>query len=93
MLDILKKNKLVMVLIVLLLVFYGYSAVRQEVMTRKLRSELAAKEAEIEELMLQKESLEIDIEKATTDEYIERIAREKLKMVKADEIIYVIDEE
>jgi len=47
-------------------------------------------DAEIEGLKKDIKKLNVELEYAKTPEAIEEIAREKLKMVKANEIIYII---
>ncbi len=53
-------------------------------------NEMAAKIAEdIDKENRRIEELDRDLENAGTDEYIEKIAREKLGMIKANEIVFI----
>ena len=53
-------------------------------------NEMAAKiEEDIEKENRRIEELNADLENAGTDEYIEKIAREKLGMIKANEIVFI----
>ena len=53
-------------------------------------NEMAAKIAEdIDKENRRIEELDADLENAGTDEYIEKIAREKLGMIKANEIVFI----
>lgn len=61
----------------------------QEIKIREINSEIAKLQSEIEIETDKQERLKRKIEKATTDENIERLAREKLKMVRPDEKVYV----
>ena len=90
-----RRNR-VMILIVLLVLGYYYYIMHQtqlkldeyEAVKASLRTEIAYLEKDIDKLV-------DEYLYAQTDEAVEKIAREKLKMVKPDEIIYLIkgDEE
>lgn len=56
----------------------------------KLKAEEARNNETIEELQVEIESLEDELKNSESIENIEKIAREKLQMVKPNEIVYII---
>ncbi|OPL07810.1 MAG: hypothetical protein AVO33_03455 [delta proteobacterium ML8_F1] len=87
------KNKFILIFLLVFTVYMGVVLVRQEFKYRELIEESKAYSAQIETLRETVEELEGMIEEISTPEYIERMARERLQMVRPDEIIYMIDEE
>lgn len=59
---------------------------------KELEYEAEQYDKEIAALKEQIEGLKLEIEKSQSHEVIEKIAREKLKMVKPNEIIYIIQD-
>lgn len=88
----LKRNRVVVLFAIAFFVYVGVTILRQEVKLHQLKAEEAACQAEIMLLKEDVEELEEELENASSPETIERIAREKLKMVKPNEIIYIIQE-
>lgn len=88
----LKRNRVVVLFAIAFIIYVGVTILRQEVKLRQLKAEEAACQAEIMLLKEDVEELEEELENASSPETIERIAREKLKMVKPNEIIYIIQE-
>ncbi len=83
-----------MVLLSIVFAIYVSTAlISQELQYRKLRIEEADYRAEIELLSEEIERLEERLESSQDPQAIEKIAREKLKMVKPNEIIYIIQED
>jgi len=89
----LKRNRVVVLFAVAFLIYVGITFVRQEIKLRQLHAEEAACQSEIVLLKEDVDELEEELENASSPETIERIAREKLKMVKPNEIIYIIQED
>lgn len=89
----LKRNQITLVVLMVFLAYVSVTLVRQEIVLRGVQYEEAEKLAEIERLTSEVENLEERIEESGDLEYIEKIAREKLKMVKSNEIIYIIQDE
>ncbi|MBM7561905.1 FtsB family cell division protein [Fusibacter tunisiensis] len=88
----LKRNKILILVMIAVGVYYGYT----HVITEQKLSEYHATESE---LMQEIESLERELNRledayayAQNPEAIERLAREKLKMVMPNEVIYIIRE-
>lgn len=63
--------------------------VKQQVSLSKCNAVSEEYKTKIAEAGLEKQKLEEELEKAGTDEYLERMAREKLGMVKANERVFV----
>ncbi len=89
----LKRNRVVVLFAVAFLVYVGITFFRQEAKLQQLRAEEAACQQKIVVLKEDVEALEEELENASSAETIERIAREKLKMVKPNEIIYIIQDD
>lgn len=82
-----------MVLLSIVFAIYVSTAlISQELQYRKLLTEEAEFLMEIESLNEEIERLESRLENNQDPQAIEKIAREKLKMVKPNEIIYIIQE-
>ena len=56
----------------------------------RLQREKQEAEARLEELQIKIELLESELEKVTSDEYIEQQARTHLKMIRPDETLYIV---
>ncbi|MBY0756059.1 septum formation initiator family protein [Clostridium sardiniense] len=73
-----------LIILVLCLVFL-LSFVRQERAIKRIEDTIAQKHTELEKLKEKNKQLEEEVKSANSDEYIETLARERLKMVKPDE--------
>lgn len=71
------------------LLLYQIHLSQEKLQEERFRNE--SLQAEREELRLQQEMQEDRLKQSQSPEYIEKLAREKLKMVKPDEILYYID--
>lgn len=81
------------VLSIVFAIYVSTALISQELQYRKLLQEEADYYMEIETLNEEIERLESRLESSQDPRAIEKIAREKLKMVKPNEIIYIIQEE
>lgn len=88
-----KTKIIILVLVMLFLLYFGVQVIQQNQHMKALEKERLEYEQEIEALNLKIIDLKDKIDNKNSDEYIEKMAREKLKMVKPDEIIYIIKEE
>jgi len=70
--------------------YFVYNLYSAELKLREYEGQQEMLDAEIEGLKKDIKKLNVELEYAKTPEAIEEIAREKLKMVKANEIIYII---
>lgn len=86
-----KKHKWILGLCaaVLVLGYFVVNYVRQEFRMRQIGQENAQLQQELDELKLQQAALEGDLENASSDAYIERVAREELGFVKEGEIKFI----
>lgn len=84
------RRYLVSIIIVLTIAFFGFkkmnSAIQDEI--AELNNQIKEKNAEIESVKVDIASLKSDYEMRNTDEFKEKIARERLGMVKKDEYVY-----
>lgn len=87
------KNKIVIILALVVLLYFSYILIKQELKYNELMDDKIYYANEIDRLKEVIEELNKKIDEISTPEYIEQIARERLKMVKPDEIIYIIDEQ
>jgi len=89
---IIKRNRYAFIFIVIFLAYVGVTLIRQEVQYKTLKAEEETYLKEIESLNLEIAKLEKELESNKDLKAIEKIAREKLKMVKPNEIVYIIQE-
>ncbi|MHB0884402.1 MAG: FtsB family cell division protein [Bacillota bacterium] len=76
-------------LLVVVFLLYGVSVfAAQEVRVHRLRAQEAGVQAEIRQLQQANQGLQEQVNQARTDEYIEKVAREQLGLVKEGEIPY-----
>jgi len=69
--------------------YFLYMMIGQEKVISKQRNEIAKIDAKIEEQKALNEELNAQKDKVNSDEYVEKVAREKLGLVKPGEKIYV----
>lgn len=73
-------------LIILVLVGYIiFSFVRQEIAIKRIDSDITQKQTELDKLKEENKRLEEQVKSANSDEYIEKLARERLGMLKPGE--------
>ncbi len=89
----LKKNRIVVLISMVIILYVGVTFLQQEMKIRELEYERDYIETEIESLNADITDLESKIEETKGLNYVEQVAREKLKMVRSDEIVYIIDDE
>ena len=76
-------------IIVLIMLYIVTALVKQEITIRRYKAQIAELNVKIESEKKDIENIKKDIEQAESIENIEKIARERLKMVKPGEIMYV----
>ena len=88
-------RSLAVVLLVLsfLLLYLSITIVNQEMKLRDLQQEGDQLQNRVDELNKEVSKMEKKVEESASLEFIEKTAREKLKMVKQNEIIYIIQDE
>lgn len=87
------RHRFLVIVGILFAIYIGVTLVRQEYKYRQLVQQQETYEQQIDTLHADIQELEEELEHSTSPETIERIAREKLKMVKPNEIIYIIQSE
>lgn len=88
-----KRNKFLILFLIVFLGYIGYSVVQTEIKIQELRTREITLKEELVKLTDEKDSLSKQLEESKSLESIERIAREKLKMVKPNEVIYIIQDQ
>lgn len=87
-----KRKKLLIVILVLLLIIVAITKINQQIELDNLQKERARLEAEKERLELLRESLKEELSNASNPQYLESLAQKKLRMVRPDEMIFIIRE-
>lgn len=83
------KKLCISILFIALLAYVSYTFVHQQISLSQ-REEMASNyEKEIENAKLEQEQLKKELENSKDDEYLEKMAREKLGLVKANERVFV----
>ncbi len=83
------KRKLSKILWAVAILYVGYVFVQQQIRLHDLRVEEKEVAAEIEQAQTENEKLIHVMDIMDTDEYIEKVARQKLGFVKPDEQVFV----
>ena len=76
-------------MLALLLLYVGGTFAYCKIKIHRLEKEKIIQEKRLQDLGETKKSLEYEYENSNSIEYVERVAREELKMVKKNEIIYI----
>jgi cell division protein FtsL len=90
---VVKRNKYLILFLIVFLSYIGYSVIQTEIRIQELRTREATLKEELMKLTEEKDTLTQQLEESKSLESIERIAREKLKMVKPNEVIYIIQDD
>lgn len=85
-----RRNKYLLLVLILATLYYGYNRMETEKKLESYHMTQQALKEEIESLGSELERLQDEYEYSQTPEAIEKLAREKLKMVKPNEVIYLI---
>lgn len=80
-----KRMNLKNVVIIILVAIFCVSYVRQELAMNKIQKDIEAKQTQLNELQDKNKKLQDEVNQSSTDEYIERMARERLGMIKEGE--------
>lgn len=80
-----KRMELKNVVIIILIAILVISFIRQEVTMNKINKDIEAKQTQLKELQDKNKKLQEEVTQSSTDEYIERMARERLGMIKEGE--------
>lgn len=84
-----KKLRIRHILIVIFVIYISSTLISQKSMMKKLEAKKVEKEKELEVIQSEIKEIDSEIKKSDSLEFIEKVAREELRMVKPREIIYV----
>lgn len=84
------RRYLISIIIVLSIAFFGFRSMNRAIQDEiaDLNKQIKEKNSEIENVKVDIASLKSDYEMRNTDDFKEKIARERLGMVKKDEYVY-----
>lgn len=80
-----KRMNLKNVVIIILIAIFVISYIRQEVTMNKIQKGIEAKQTQLNELKDKNKKLQDEVNQSSTDKYIEKMARERLGMIKEGE--------
>ncbi|MGL5378811.1 FtsB family cell division protein [Clostridium sp.] len=80
-----KRLSLKNVIIILLFAVFILSYIRQGLTMKRIQADIESNQNQLEELKDKNTRLEAELKKAESDEYLEKLARERLGMVKDGE--------
>lgn len=72
-----------------ILAFFGSIFIRQQITISGLNDKYAQYEKQLSQLQEKNAKLTSQLEQTQTDEYIEKVAREKLGLIKPGEILFI----
>jgi cell division protein FtsB len=88
-----RKLKLKHVIYALLVCYVGYTFVSQQFMINRMKDNIDKYTQQNDKIVESNKYLKDQIEYAKTQEYKEKVAREKMGLIKPGETVYVIDGE
>ncbi|RKD20925.1 cell division protein FtsL [Caminicella sporogenes DSM 14501] len=88
----LKRNRIHIIICLILFIYLSITMIKQEIKIRELKNEEKQALKQVNELKMKIKDMKKNIEKSDSKEFVEKVAREKLKMVKPNEIIYIIQD-
>lgn len=83
------KNIILLAIVVIATVYPLAYIANQMVAIANLNNDIAKLESELESTKKKNKEIQSEIDNSKSSEFIEKMAREKLKMVKKDEIVYI----
>lgn len=90
---ILKQHSFILIVFLCCAVYFSYNFIYQELKKENLESKIYYHKEEIQKLNREIDRLEKDLKEVKSNKNIERLAREKLKMVFPNEVIYIIEQD
>lgn len=87
--NIIKINKLLTLLLILIIVYFLFTFSNQQTKLNSYNKDISYYTTQIEELKNKKEELLATEQNVNSEEYIEKIAREKLDMYLPNETVYI----
>ncbi len=89
MMNLSKINKAMNLIVILIIVYALFSVVKQQTKLNSYNKDLSYYTSQLEELNEKKAELEATQKNVNSDEYIEKVAREKLDMYYPNETVYI----
>ena len=84
-----KKSKVVLMIFVVVLIYFSYTVIKQQLLLDNKKDQLEAIEKKVaDETELNKDLKKLE-EDVNSNEYIEKVAREKIGLVKDGERVFV----
>ncbi|SHE42938.1 FtsB family cell division protein [Clostridium fallax] len=85
------KNKLTInkIVIIVLIAIFCFSFIRQEIAMNKIQKQINEKQEELQKLKEANEELKNEADTISSDQYIEKQARERLGMIKPGEKVVI----
>lgn len=85
-----RKLKFSHIIFLVLVCYFGYTLLSQQLMISRKKSELCKYKEQNKKIEEENKYLSDQIEYSKTDEYKEKLAREKIGLIKPGEVVYVI---
>ncbi|WP_206427370.1 FtsB family cell division protein [Clostridium rectalis] len=81
-----KKIKFKSLFLIMVVFYIGYIFVNQQFTIKNIKTQINEKNIELQKLQDKNQKLQDEVNMSKDDSYIERLARERLKLVKPNEI-------
>lgn len=81
-----KKSKLKIIILVIFVVNIGYIFINQELTMSRIKKDIRTKQDTVNKLSSENRKLQDEIKLTKTDKYAEKLARERLGLVKEGEV-------
>ena len=79
------------IFLIIIFLMYPLAYIGNQIITlAQYKEEISGLESEIKDIISVNSDIKNEIDEAKSNEFIEKMAREKLKMVKKDEIVYIM---
>ena len=79
------------IFLIIIFLMYPLAYIGNQIITlAQYKEEISGLESELNDIISVNSDIKNEIDEAKSNEFIEKMAREKLKMVKKDEIVYII---
>jgi cell division protein FtsL len=83
------KKKLILkrIIIAAFIIFFAFSYIRQNITMNRIEKEIGSKQSQLDEVKQKNERLQDEVDKINSDssDYLEKLARERLGMIKPGE--------
>ena len=79
------------IFLIIIFLMYPLAYIGNQIITlAQYKEEISGLESELNDIISINSDIKNEIDEAKSNEFIEKMAREKLKMVKKDEIVYIM---